>query len=70
MRHRHFWVGYCYPAFGIWEKRDIPGGTVRFQGRAEKCACQEIRFVCDDPRMRIVEVDPLEKAFKKDGLIK
>lgn len=70
MRHKHFWVPYKTKALGYWEKRKSSGNGIYFKGRAEICGCQMIRFICDDSRLKIVEVDPLLDAFEQDGIVK
>ena len=60
MNHEHTWLPYAADTIGYWEKRDCPGDGMYFKGRAEMCTggrCQAIRFICDDPRLRIVEVE-------------
>lgn len=57
--HTHLWNKYFGNAVGCWEKRDCPGNLVYFSGRAEICRegkCNTLRFICDDPRLQIVEV--------------
>jgi|HubBroStandDraft_2_1064218.scaffolds.fasta_scaffold02378_9 hypothetical protein len=73
-KHRHKWLPYFGQALGYWEKRQCPGDGLYFKGRAEVCAdsdhCHTLRFICDDPRYRIVEIEPLERAMINDGIVK
>lgn len=58
-KHKHVWIDYFTKAVGYWEKRDCPGDGIYFDGKAEMCddgLCGKIRFICEDPRYRIVEV--------------
>jgi hypothetical protein len=58
--HKHDWKQFRLDAIGYWEKRNCPGDGVYFNGHAEFCVtegCPLMRFVCDDPRFRIVEVE-------------
>lgn len=58
MKHKHKWTEYLAKAVGYWQKRECPGDGLYFHGRVEICmGCQTFRFVCDDPRYRIVEVE-------------
>jgi hypothetical protein len=59
LKHKHFWVPYAMHSVGYWSKRDDTEDGIYFKGKVEQCekqGCLLLRFVCDDPRLRIVEV--------------
>lgn len=59
-KHKCEWQVYHKPAIGYWQKRDCPGDGIYFNGRVEVCfssSCWHLRFICDDPRYEIVEVE-------------
>lgn len=65
--HKHHWVPYLRQAVGYWEKRECPGDGIYFNGRADICGygdCSVMRFICEDPRYQIVEIQKINLGEK------
>ena len=56
MIHRHLWHPLAKNVIGVWSKRNDPTDEVHFLGMVQECNCRKMRFVPDDPRLRVVEV--------------
>lgn len=70
MTHKHQWKPFQMDAVGYYQKRDCPGSEVYFDGHVDICTfehCFTLRFVCEDPRLQIVECDIDNEPLRKGG---